>query len=119
MNARDELFAIHGRLFADAKLQAEYANNEVTGLYGYSEGAEHALDTVQALGYVKHRTITTVEELDALGFQAVVRDAEDYVLERWGEPEEHMWATPMNSAWIRSAEVTLPATVLYEPEPQP
>ena len=76
-----------------------------------------AATAILAAGYSKPRTITTTEELDALGFQAVVRDAEDYVLERWGEPEEQMWATPMNSAWIRSTEVTLPATVLYEPQP--
>lgn len=79
-----------------------------------SDGIAAMKQTLTEFGYRKPRTITTVEELDALGHAAVVRDAEEYVLERWGRPEDDMWATPMNGAWIRSAEVTLPATVLYE-----
>jgi hypothetical protein len=83
-----------------------------------TEYANLTADRILAAGYSKPLTITTATELDALPREAVVRDAEGYVLERWGQPEERMWATPMNGAWIRSAEITLPATVLYAPEPQ-
>jgi hypothetical protein len=112
VNARDELFAIHGRLFADAKLQTEYANNEVTALYGYSEGAEHALDTVRALGYVKHRTITTIEELDALLDGTVI-------MSRYGSGatiyRNNPHLTPESFHFLLSNEGDY-ATVLYEPE---
>jgi hypothetical protein len=65
-------------------------------------------------GYRKPRTIATAEELDALPFESVVRDAEGHVLERWGEPEENLWTTVMVNAYIPCGDIALPATVLYE-----
>jgi hypothetical protein len=65
-------------------------------------------------GYRKLRAVTTAEELDALPFESVVRDAEGHVLERWGEPEESLWTTVMVNAYIRRDDIALPATVLYE-----
>lgn len=66
LKARDELDEIHSRLLADAKDHPTYANDEESAIYGYSEGAEHALDTVRLLGYQKPRTVTTPEELREL-----------------------------------------------------
>lgn len=63
MSYPDEFDALHKSLVNDAKQHPEYANNQVSGLYGYSEGAEHALETVRLKGYRKPRIITTVDEL--------------------------------------------------------
>ena len=67
-----------------------------------------AADAILAAGYRKPRTITTVEELDALPERSVVRDATTDVLERLG------------GRWycgdFPGLAPTLPATVLWEPE---
>ncbi|URC18081.1 hypothetical protein QEO76_gp56 [Arthrobacter phage Cole] len=63
-----------------------------------------------------HRTITTLEELDALPCESVIRDAEGHVLERWGEPEENLWVTVMVKDYISRGDIALPATVLLDPE---
>lgn len=89
------------------------ALGEAYGEDAYCKNREYVMTALEAAAPHMSRTIATVEELDALPFESVARDAEGYVLERWGEPEDHMWATPMNGAWIRSTEVTLPATVLH------
>lgn len=65
---------------------------------------------------VRPRIITAVEQLDALPFETVIRDAEGHVLERWGEPSENLWATVMVSAYIPRGDIALPATVLFTPE---
>jgi len=69
---------------------------------------------ILAAGYRKPRTITTAEELDALPFEAVIRDADGHVLERWGHSEENLWVTVMVNAFIRRDQIALPATVLHE-----
>lgn len=66
--------------------------------------------------YRKPRTISTAEELDALPFEAVIRDAEGHVLERWGEPEESLWTTVMVNAFIPRDDIALPVTVLHDPD---
>lgn len=59
--------------------------------------------------------IATIEELEALPFESVIRDAEGHVLERWGGPDEYFWVTVMVPNFIPPAEITLPATVLHRP----
>jgi len=73
-------------------------------------------DELLAAGYRKPRTITTVEELDALPFETVIRDADRHVLERWGTTGELLWATMMVGKFIDRNDITLPATVLYTTE---
>lgn len=68
-------------------------------------------------GYRKPRTITTAEELDALPFESVVRDAAGHVLERWGDALDAIWVTVQIAAYIPRGDIALPATVLYSPEP--
>jgi hypothetical protein len=79
---------------------------------------EATADAILAAGYSKPRTITTAEELDALPFETVIRDGDQCVLERWGEMEESGWVTVMVTSFIPRDQITLPATVLYEPEAQ-
>jgi hypothetical protein len=63
----------------------------------------------------KPRQIRTMEELDALPFETVIRDGDQCVLERWGEPEENGWVSVMVTSFIPPDQITLPAVVLYEP----
>lgn len=82
---------------------------------GINEAREIADSLLQA-GYRKPRTITTLDELDALPFEAVLRDFDGHVLERWGQPSENLWATVMVTSYIPRRDISLPATVLFDPE---
>ena len=83
----------------------------------YELSATDAAHTVLAAGYRKPRTITTAEELDALPFESVIRDADSHLLERWGDGEEVFWATVMVNAFIARGDISLPVDVLWEPTP--
>lgn len=81
----------------------------------YLRSADRLVNHFELLGYQKARSVTTLEEVDALPFESVIRDAEGHVLERWGEPEENLWVTVMVNAYIERDDIALPATVLHEP----
>lgn len=98
-----------GPVFADLPRQVRNSIREAALPYVF-----HATKALQELGYTKPRLVATVEELAALPFESVIRDAEGHVLERWGEPEENLWATVMVGAYIPRGDIALPATVLYE-----
>jgi hypothetical protein len=67
----------------------------------------------------KPRTITTAEELDALPVESVVRSdmgnvyVKDYDLD---DPSAIWWVTAGAVSEFPSISISLPATVLYEPE---
>ncbi|WP_341394046.1 hypothetical protein [Arthrobacter sp. G119Y2] len=72
-----------------------------------------------AAGYRKPRTITTVEELDTLPVEAVVRSHVGVVWEKGefpDEPEFPFWTTPGTNHEYPASHISLPATVLWEPE---
>jgi len=79
---------------------------------------------VLAAGYRRPRTVTTVEELDALPEGTVIRDASGVVRDRFNDSETDaaLWLRPGASGWMLSrnfGDKNFPATVLHEPEPQP
>ena len=79
---------------------------------------DFAVDTV--LASTKPRTITTVEELDALGFGAAILHANNGVLVNDGDPLGGSWVSLAEDVrggpiWLDASDVALPATVLYEP----
>lgn len=59
------------------------------------------------------RVVTTVDELEALPEDSVIRDARDYVWDFWGEEG---WYCAGNDRWGKE-KIVLPATVL-SPAPQ-
>ncbi|YCK81365.1 hypothetical protein M1D89_20195 [Arthrobacter sp. D3-18] len=71
----------------------------------------------EALASAQPRAVTTVEDLEALPFEAVIRDAEGHVLERWGDAEHVMWSTPGCQGFVPADVIALPVTVLYEVQP--
>lgn len=71
----------------------------------------------EALKLAKPRSVTTSEDLDALTFESVIRDAEGHVLERWGDAEHVQWSTPGCKWFVPATEIALPVTVLYEVQP--
>lgn len=74
---------------------------------------QHQAQSALTAGYRHPQQINRAEELDALPFESVIRDAEGHVLERWGEPEEKLWATVMVNAFIPCGDIALPVTVLH------
>jgi hypothetical protein len=73
-----------------------------------------AVERILAAGYRKPRTVTTVEELDALPELSVIRNP-DWVWER----SESEWFGAGSEQATPPRNIFLPATVLYAPEPQP
>lgn len=110
---RDELDEIHSRLLSDAKQHSTYANDEESALYGYSEGAEHALDTVRLLGYTKPRTVETFDELEALADGSAVLDSDHDVSTKHDGKWHGYEMNPLDSRKFKNYG---PFTVLWEPE---
>lgn len=106
MSARDELAGIIGDYHV-------WSGEEGCG------GKEKAADAILAAGYSKPRTITTAEELDAMGWKATVLDANECVWVNDGDTLDE-WASlgerdPQGGPiWRGSADIALPATVLHE-----
>jgi len=98
---------------------------ELAAAYGESPSSadDDAADAILAAGYVKPRTITTVEELDALPIGSVVlSDAYRYMMhggadcgwrvsfQRWNDRLWHRGGRASDT----HPDNFLPATVLYE-----
>jgi hypothetical protein len=75
---------------------------------------------ILAAGFKKPRTVTTVEELDALPLGSVVRCGHGRVYER-----DYVETNPRDTTWwietgstkdYQSSSIELPATVIYEGE---
>ena len=77
--------------------------------------AEVIADGLLAAGYRKPRTITTVEELDALPVGSVVMDADAYVGRKERDTGGSEWGVSLHKYSKESRAFTLPATVLWEP----
>ena len=77
-----------------------------------------AADDILAAGYRKPRTITTVEELDALPDEALVRSDFGVIHEKRVEFDTGrvVWTCPGDTDEHTAGKITLPATVLYTPE---
>lgn len=78
-----------------------------------------AVERIMDAGYRKPRTITTAEELDALGFQSVVLDAYDtpYVCERHATDGTRNEWKPSGMGHFDESDTILfhgPVRVLYE-----
>ena len=72
---------------------------------------------ILAAGYRRPRTITTVEELDALPTESVVRSRGQIVWEKFSDEDDIVcWRTPGSKAPAAGLNISLPATVLHEPE---
>lgn len=76
-------------------------------------------DALIADGWTKPRTITTVEELDALPIGSVVLDVEGDVCERAGGGWTGIIKERSMDSWLLTGAeaIDLPATVLYDGAP--
>lgn len=93
------------------------------GLLSYDACTPHAeideaADDILAAGYRKPRTITTVEELDALSDESVVRSDFGVIHEKRVEFDTSrvIWVCPGDTDEHTAGKITLPAIVLHEPE---
>lgn len=119
MSARDELakllFVTDNHNAKDADAEWEFLQQTPKYLAAYHQMA----DAILAAGYRRPRTITTVEELDALPNGSVVL-SNDY--RHWGEQWQVTFQRWDTGYWHRGGrsgstdpDYFLPATVLYEP----
>lgn len=77
-----------------------------------------AVAKLPELGWVRQRTITTIEELDSLNVMTVIRDDQQFVLEKMTDANNGTgWYCTADPRPIPAQAVDLPAVVLYEPEP--
>ena len=102
MNYPDEFDAIHKGLVTDAAKRPEYTGatirDRASALYGYSEGAEHALDSVRLrLNRIKAQALREaadeIERLKQIGRtphnQCTPDERADYY--RWAQSRENEW----------------------------
>jgi len=108
MNARDELAEVVSQALAD-----------VTGIFDTSTEEDKGMaDHILAAGYSKPRTITTAEELDALGYGAVFRDDNGRLWEvegiGYGGVDKALNAMSIGARIAFTSFGDFPATVLHE-----
>lgn len=110
MNQRNELAAVNdlADLIDDHAERSSYIDGGVAN-------PREIANAILADGWTKHRTITTVEELEALGEDSVVVAKDKNVLTkaRDGNYALHWWNAGDTEPW-KASEITLPATVLHE-----
>lgn len=97
MNARDELFQL---------------------MLGRT--TTKAVERILAAGYRKPRTINSADELDALPVESAVVDWTGRVYQKDAEddaPELPWWMMTGDQRRYPAKRITLPATVLHEPQP--
>jgi hypothetical protein len=102
-----------------AEAWMRWANLLNTG-FGEPNGIAAMKQMLSEFGYMRPRTITTTEELNALGRMATVLDSHGAV---WVNDGDHAqpWASfaedPQGGPiWSDGEELALPATVIYSPE---
>jgi len=81
--------------------------------------AARIADAILAAGWRKPRTVTSVEELDALPGESIVRDASGIVYEKdyiVNNPTVNWWIETGQSEHFTAKSISLPATVLHEGE---
>jgi hypothetical protein len=98
---------------------SNYPERAVPYLLGgdMSKVLDETVDALIAAGYTKPRIITTVEELDALPVNSVVRDFKEFIYDKWDDedtPGFPWWVTTGDSRQYASRVIALPATVLHE-----
>ncbi len=107
MSARNELVTI---------LRESRIRWATDGEHRESQAAQ--ADAILAAGYSKPRTITTVEELDALPVGVVVMDGHGDVARKLRSGWRILVAESGWDAWLTDSmeETYLPATVLFTPK---
>ncbi len=118
MNARDELAEIITSYYrAKSGLPPLDVLPE---LPTHAKVDEPLADAILAAGYRKSRTITTDEEMAEAPKGIVVRELDGLIWEKQGDGEGGaFWVETGDDQEYEYTEISLPATVLYEPEPQP
>jgi hypothetical protein len=98
--------------YLEMEVKASDGKNYIMILQRRGKITPHAarLAAEEALEASKPRTITTVEELDALVAGTIIRDPLPCI--KWGSGE---WGTFSGDS-VESSRIDLPATVIYSPE---
>lgn len=110
MNARDELIEIlHREATAD-----RVKNSPLRDVPVVAAKVEATADAILAAGYRRPRVVATVAELDALSEGAVIRS--DDSGDSAQKDHEGYWYLWGGDVGLVSEEITIPATVLHEPE---
>lgn len=114
MSARDELRGTLANTICNVSFYPRLAQPYLLG-GDMSNVLDRTAETLLEAGYRKPRTITTVEELDALPDLSVVLDkhGESFQRMQTDDPSTALWHS---GDIILSASMALPATVLHEPE---
>lgn len=111
MTARDELareiFITDNHHAKRIVMEAEWAERGRSQKYAYA-----IADGLIAAGYHRHRTITTVEELDALAFGSVVLDADGETYRSGISNGATAWWQAGPQGMFRT--VALPATLIHD-----
>jgi hypothetical protein len=119
MSSRDELRGTLSNTVCNASLYTKRAQPYLLGS-DMSAVLDRTADAILAAGYSKPSTIETVEELDALPVETVVRSDMGNIYVKDYDPDDPSaiwWVTAGAVSEFQSNRILLPATVLYEPAP--
>jgi hypothetical protein len=94
------------------------ARDELAAIVRQEPGypASRLADTLLAAGYSKPRTITTVDELDALPVGTIILEVDGSASRAAKRHNGRNWWADGPDALSASALIPLPATVIYAPE---
>lgn len=128
---RDRLDDLHARLLAGVREQPDYAAGAVPSISAYSEGAEHALDTVRLQRHLlapPRVVVRSIEHLAALPHGTAMMTAARSIVQIRDEPEHghyllymgtdlHDSLDPTDLFWDKASRHTLtmilPAVIIH------
>ncbi|WP_457948284.1 hypothetical protein ACTAQI_20245 [Pseudarthrobacter sp. alpha12b] len=119
MSERDELARTIGNALIDHMSDDGYASYGTSDLDATLDGEislKIVAAAVLAAGFRKPRTVTTVEELDALPDGAIIREANGDPTRAVKRQDGKVWWIDGPHGMSASDLIPLPATVLHEPE---
>ena len=123
MNISDEAVEASAKVMSEAAGDAN-SFNPAAGVHHHGEPVNkwrhvaRAALAAAAPHLMAPRTITTVEELEALPVESMVRDGLGFTYDKWWDEdgsEYNWWATTGDRREYSSKKIALPATVLHEP----
>ncbi|MBT2537232.1 hypothetical protein [Arthrobacter sp. ISL-69] len=115
MSERDELIEILWQTATDDRVRSGVDLHKTPVVRAK---AEVTAEAILAAGYSKPRTVTTVEELDALPVGSVLIDGDGDICQRLRTGWRAVIDERCGNPWLTDTlEVDLPATVLHEARP--
>lgn len=102
---------------AHDELAAVIADSAVARNGAYVVVPMEAANEILAAGWSRPRMVTSLNGVDALDVETIIRDADGHPKEKMSGPDGEYWAAPGDRRKYDPHEIWFPVTVLWEPQP--